>query len=60
MAEKTTGNPVLDIINTVGTSAKPNPAPSSKPVPGTGSGKISPTHAPIKVPMSKIIGGSRK
>lgn len=55
----TTGNPLLDIINTVGSSAKPNPAPSSKPVPGTGSGKINPTHAPIKVPMSKIIGGKK-
>lgn len=59
MADKTTGNPVIDIINTVGNSAKPNPTPSAKPVPGTGSGKIGPTSAPIKVPMSKIIGGKK-
>lgn len=51
-----TGNPLIDIINTVGESAKPNPAPSSKPAPGTAAPKISPPKGTIKVNLGKYIG----
>jgi hypothetical protein len=56
MAEQTTGNPLLDIISEVGESAKPNPAPSSKPAPGTAAPKISPPKGTIKVNLGKYIG----
>jgi len=55
----TTGNPLLDIITTVGNEAQSNPAPNSAPLPGHGSPKISPPKGTIKVPLSKYISGKK-
>ena len=53
--ETSTGNPLLDIIETVGKDAKPNPAPSTKPSPA-GSAGISKPAETIKVNLGKFIG----